>query len=123
MRVYVCDEEEGALLPRRAAGSHCCTTMMVLSIRLAATPLFVYTCTSIIFITQTRVFLLNAGKPTKLSGQFIPNGDFKSTKKVTWLAKVKLTCYIFLVGGDDRSVRFPWGTSYHASANAITPRL
>ncbi len=24
----------------------------------------------------------------KLSGEFIPNGDFKSTKKLTWLAKV-----------------------------------
>ncbi|CAN0244579.1 unnamed protein product [Pylaiella littoralis] len=28
------------------------------------------------------------GKATKLSGEFIPNGDFKSTKKLTWLAKV-----------------------------------
>ncbi|CAM9975917.1 unnamed protein product, partial [Laminaria digitata] len=30
----------------------------------------------------------SAGKATRLSGRFIPNGDFKSTKKVTWLAKV-----------------------------------
>ncbi|CAN0072889.1 unnamed protein product, partial [Sphacelaria rigidula] len=29
-----------------------------------------------------------AGKATRLTGQFVPNGDFKSTKKVTWLAKV-----------------------------------
>lgn len=28
------------------------------------------------------------GKVMKLSGEFIPNGDFKSTKKLTWLAKV-----------------------------------
>ncbi|CAM9889371.1 unnamed protein product [Ectocarpus sp. 6 AP-2014] len=28
------------------------------------------------------------GKAVKLSGEFIPNGDFKSTKKLTWLAKV-----------------------------------
>lgn len=31
------------------------------------------------------------GKATRLSGRFIPNGDFKSTKKVTWLAKVRDT--------------------------------
>ncbi|CAM9278404.1 unnamed protein product [Ascophyllum nodosum] len=30
----------------------------------------------------------DAGKATRLSGVFIPNGDFKSTKKLTWLAKV-----------------------------------
>ncbi|CAM9482206.1 unnamed protein product [Scytosiphon promiscuus] len=28
------------------------------------------------------------GKVTKLHGVFIPNGDYKSTKKLTWLAKV-----------------------------------
>lgn len=33
-------------------------------------------------------FIFIPGKVTKLSGEFIPNGDFKSTKKLTWLAKV-----------------------------------
>lgn len=37
------------------------------------------------------VFTLSPGKVTKLSGEFIPNGDFKSTKKLTWLAKVTYT--------------------------------
>lgn len=29
-----------------------------------------------------------SGKVTKLQGVFIPDGDYKSTKKLTWLAKV-----------------------------------
>eukprot|EP00752_Nemacystus_decipiens_P004043 g3702.t1 len=42
----------------------------------------------------------DGGKVTKLSGEFIPNGDFKSTKKLTWLAKVPDLVPIVLVEFD-----------------------
>lgn len=45
-----------------------------------------------VFVRVCALPALSPGKATKLSGEFIPNGDFKSTKKLTWLAKVTYCC-------------------------------